>query len=212
MNSFVILPIMPVMAGTSSLFSTLTGGHTAGGFLLGVLVVLGILAIIRNLAVLCFSGLIMKSEFVNLIFLNLQEITDMEWSKQRGSIFICGQFQGQYRKREAVFQVVDQHVSCPGAMEAYLLLKPNITQTENLLVPAMFFYFFLKRNSKFTKNTYTKRGWLVYKPKLSYGDSAWDFYKNKQHLIQALDELTQAAEIVEAKYFEEKNKSGERTK
>lgn len=84
-------------------------------------------------------------------------------------------------------------------MEAYLLLKPNTLQTQNILATSMYFHFGLKRCPKPIQNTYTKAGWLIYKPKLSYGQSAWDFYKDKQNLTQALDELTSAAEIIEAK-------------
>jgi len=215
MKGFIILPIMPVMAGTGSLFYDLTG-HTLGGFILGLLGmftgICGVLIVMRYLLWIFLPSLLTESKSVKTICFYLRDLINGQWSSRPNSVFVVGKLEGQHKEREVIFKIVESKGPYAGGMETYLLLKPNTPQTQYLPVPSMSFHFVLRRYPKPTENTYMKGGWLIYKPKLSYGQSVDEFYTDKQNLIQALDELTQAAEIVEAKYFEEKNKSGERTK
>jgi len=198
MKDFAILPIMPAMAGTSSLFSTLTGGHTVGGFVLGLLALCGGVILIRYLFWLILRNnnkKIFESRYE--IRSHLEEFINGRWSNRPRSAFVIGEFEGKYKERKTVFKVMAGWGY--DLAETYLLLKPNTHQPQNLPVPSMSFHFSFRRYVKVTENTYLKGGWLIHKPKLSYGQFADEFYGNKQNFIQTLEELTRAAEIIEAK-------------
>jgi len=202
MKGFAILPILPLIAGTGSLFYSLTG-HTAGGFVLGLLCMLvgvcGIIIVMRYLMWLLLPGLLTKSKTAKAIHLSLEELISGRWSSCPNSVFVAGEIEGKYKNREVIFKIVEPKGPYAGGVETYLLLKPNTAQTQNFPVPSMSFHFSFRRYTKVTENTYLKKGWLIHKPKLAYDEADWDFYKDKQRLTQALEELTRAAEIIEAK-------------
>lgn len=190
------------MISSSSLFSTLTGGHTVGGFILGLLAlcggICGTFFVMRYLLWLVFVNRKKRLfEFRNGAYFYLKELINGQWSNRPRTVFVIGEFEGRHKERRTVFKIMEGWGYDPEAI--YLLLKPNIPQTQNLPAPSMSFHFVLKRYLKPTENTYIKGGWLIYKPKLSYCQSAGEFYMDKQNLLQALEELTRAAEIIEAK-------------
>ncbi|MFH1519597.1 MAG: tetratricopeptide repeat protein, partial [Candidatus Omnitrophota bacterium] len=198
MRCLAFLPILPLTLGAGSLFSTLTGGHTVGGFVLGLLALCGVLIVIRYMDWLIFRRNIGNDKSDKIIYSYLQDLMNAYWSKSHKPVFVMGQLEGAYQQRETVFKIVESKFPMQPE-ETYLLLKPNTPQTQSLPAPSMSFHFALKRYPKPTENTYIKGSWLIHKPKLSYGQLAGDFYSDKQNLTQALEELTHAAEIIEAK-------------
>jgi len=197
MKVFAILSIISLTTGTGSLFYRLTG-HTPGGLVLGLLVVCGGVFVIHYLLWLIFRNINKKTfESRYGIYSHLKELIGGQWSVYPRTAFMIGEFEGCYKKRKTVFKIMagGGYVFA----ETYLLIKLNIIQAKNFSSPSMSFHFSFGRYVKVTKNVYLKADWLIYKPKFSYGQGSDEFYGNKQNLIQALDELTRAAEIIEAK-------------
>ena len=195
MKGFAILPIMPVMSGIGSLFSTLTGGHTVGGFFLGLLALCGSIYVVGILIFYLgwlFSSGVMESKFYS----HLKYLINGQWNKSPKQTFVKGELKGLYKGREVICKVVSAVVTLEPQW-TYLLLKPNAFSDQNVISPAMISGIVFKRYPKPTENTYIKGGWLIHKPKLSYGQSVDEFYIDKQNIVQALDELTRAAEIIE---------------
>ena len=165
-------------------------------FIIFALIICGMIIIIRYAAWLIFSSGIEKSKGANNLCLYLKDLINGHWSRRPKPVFVMGEFEGAYKGREVVYKLIESKFPMEPD-EVYLLLKPQTPWMQNI-TPSMSFHFALKSYPHPTENTYLKEDWLIYRPKLSRKvESAGEFYMDKQRLTQALEELTQAAEIVE---------------
>ena len=155
--------------------------------------------VIRFTIWLIFSRVIETDKSANKLCFCLKELIGGQWSKRPKPVFVMGEFEGKYRGREVIYKVIQPKFPLMLSDEVYLLLRPNFSSSQSASAPSMSFHFALRSYPQPTEYSYLKGDWLIYKPQLSQKiTSAGEYYMDKERLIQALEELTRAAEIVES--------------